>query len=51
MTKKTEKKVVKVATDKGERVNLFKTSYYYYRFWLKEILQKRENNWLQFCEG
>ncbi len=37
--KKNEKKVAVVAPKKVEYINLFNTTYYFWRFWIKEILK------------
>ena len=39
MTKKKNEKKVAVVAKKVEMVNIFKTTYYYWRFWIKEILK------------
>ena len=36
--KKNEKKVAETAPKKVEWVNVLKTTYYYWRFWVKQIL-------------
>ena len=38
MSKKNEKKVTDTAPTKAEWVNVFKTSYYFWRFWIRTIL-------------
>jgi len=52
MKKKEEKKVVAIeAPKKVEFINIFKTSYFYWRFWVKEILITGKINKARFVRN
>ena len=51
MKKKDEKKVAEVvAPKKVEMTNIFKTTYYWWRFWVKDILKSGKINKARFVK-